>query len=34
MLKLAPNEIKFMHHYAMFLKQIVNNEHEAFVQFE
>ena len=30
--KVFPNEIKFFHQYAIFLKQIVNNEQEAEVQ--
>lgn len=32
--KLNPNDIKFLHRYGFFLKQLVNNEGDALMIFE
>ena len=34
LLKIYPNEIKFLYRYGLFLRNIVNNEYEAVNNFE
>ena len=34
MIKIYPSEMKFLHRYALFLRQIVNNEFDAITLFE